>query len=271
MTYISSGGFETERLSGVPLHALGVKHSGRTGRGRFTANGGWHLEHPRVAAALQSDRRVLSMATQRSGFTLIELLVVIAIIAILAAILFPVFARAREKARQSSCLSQQKQIALGILMYAQDYDEEMPRQYTTNPTVRWMAYVMPYIKNYQLFTCPSDQSYSLDPVNPGGDETIGIGYSVYFEYGRSMSLIAKPSQTVLTADGTNFRVKPEGHSYENYALTRLVAFRHNGTANVTFVDGHGKAMTKGALEEKATVEDNVTLTGDNQFVLWNFY
>ena len=86
----------------------------------------------------------------KRGFTLIELLVVIAIIAILAAILFPVFARAREKARQASCTSNQKQIALGILMYAQDYDEAFPGFYqiargTDWPLLLWIDLVMPYV------------------------------------------------------------------------------------------------------------------------------
>ncbi|MBC7289450.1 MAG: DUF1559 domain-containing protein, partial [Armatimonadetes bacterium] len=86
----------------------------------------------------------------RKGFTLIELLVVIAIIAILAAILFPVFARAREKARQASCMSNLKQLALAMLMYAQDYDENLPLSLTApgdwwNDT--WKARISPYVKN----------------------------------------------------------------------------------------------------------------------------
>src|SRR5579875_1263967 len=93
----------------------------------------------------------------RRGFTLIELLVVIAIIAILAAILFPVFAQAREKARQISCLSNLKQIGTGISMYVQDYDEtffQLP--YTTDPPhlTAWSDLVQPYIKNTAVFTCP---------------------------------------------------------------------------------------------------------------------
>jgi len=89
----------------------------------------------------------------RRGFTLIELLVVIAIIAILAAILFPVFAKAREKARQSSCLSNVKQLGLAVLQYAQDYDEaifgaRLPRD-------GWTGAILPYIKNDQVFNCPS--------------------------------------------------------------------------------------------------------------------
>ena len=95
------------------------------------------------------------------GFTLIELLVVIAIIAILAAILFPVFARAREAARKATCLSNLKQIALAALMYAQDYDETWvgsyayPNTWGECPHMTWMDLLQPYIKNLDLFACPS--------------------------------------------------------------------------------------------------------------------
>src|SRR5687768_3598444 len=96
------------------------------------------------------------------GFTLIELLVVIAIIAILAAILFPVFARARENARRTSCLSNVKQMGLGVMMYVQDYDETYSRnsQYTTDPGSTaalkyWDSLLEPYTKSTQVFICPS--------------------------------------------------------------------------------------------------------------------
>ncbi|MEN6401596.1 MAG: DUF1559 domain-containing protein, partial [Armatimonadia bacterium] len=101
------------------------------------------------------------MSRQR-GFTLIELLVVIAIIAILAAILFPVFARAREKARQASCQSNLKQIGLAALMYAQDYDEKLAGsrcgtgfdKWGNGPgRIWWQGLLMPYAKNYQFFAC----------------------------------------------------------------------------------------------------------------------
>jgi prepilin-type N-terminal cleavage/methylation domain-containing protein/prepilin-type processing-associated H-X9-DG protein len=118
---------------------------------------------------------------RRSAFTLIELLVVIAIIAILAAILFPVFAQAREKARQAACLSNFKQVSTSIMMYIQDYDEQYPLSMVRHPSGVWLAYadipadwdsatgsnwalmsesmwvnsIQPYAKNYQIFKCPN--------------------------------------------------------------------------------------------------------------------
>lgn len=105
-----------------------------------------------------------------SGFTLIELLIVIAIIAILAAILFPVFARARENARRASCSSNLKQIGLGLLQYAQDYDGLMPASQQNVPggTLSWPTIMQAYIKNEQVFVCPSGETSSTatDAVTP---------------------------------------------------------------------------------------------------------
>ncbi|HTE17749.1 MAG TPA: DUF1559 domain-containing protein, partial [Armatimonadota bacterium] len=101
------------------------------------------------------------------GFTLIELLVVIVIIAILAAILFPVFAKARESARKTQCISNTRQFGMAIMQYVQDYDESFPPRFP-NPqagpaypckpcrTLDWRTYPMPYVKNMQMFRCPSD-------------------------------------------------------------------------------------------------------------------
>ncbi|MFM7321224.1 MAG: DUF1559 domain-containing protein [Armatimonadota bacterium] len=107
------------------------------------------------------------------AFTLIELLVVIAIIAILAAILFPVFAQAREKARQASCLSNTKQMGLGIMMYTQDFDETYPQAYWYRNDLngdagyeQWSGLIQPYVKNVGIFVCPSDANRGLPPTNP---------------------------------------------------------------------------------------------------------
>jgi len=143
---------------------------------------------------------MVSVRRRHGGFTLIELLVVIAIIAILAAILFPVFAQAREKARSSSCLSNQKQIALAFSMYAQDYDETYAPSFDANNLTgagpggiaQWEDLVKPYIKSGNvggILTCPSGASRAY-------------AYSMNFALaGLSAAQAVKPADTVLTADG----------------------------------------------------------------------
>jgi prepilin-type N-terminal cleavage/methylation domain-containing protein len=161
---------------------------------------------------------------KRRGFTLIELLVVIAIIAILAAILFPVFARAREKARQTSCLSNLKQITLGTLMYAQDFDEMLPQggHWLYIGGVRTMMYwtraIEPYLKNTQLLMCPSS-SYKTHPhawnygfvsqttgYNGGtGGFVLPNGTSVpSYSSPVALAKITAPAERVLVSDSTNF-------------------------------------------------------------------
>ncbi len=127
------------------------------------------------------------------GFTLIELLVVIAIIAILAAILFPVFAQARDKARQATCLSNIKQLSLGVLMYAQDYDEQLLYRPTqahcqwryicaTAKEPRWWLdwwdVVLPYTKNNQIYNCPSAATAKEPWLSAYGITNVAIGYSL---------------------------------------------------------------------------------------------
>src|SRR6476661_7679135 len=105
----------------------------------------------------------------RKAFTLIELLVVIAIIAILAAILFPVFARAREKARQTQCTSNLKQLGLSILQYTQDYDEVFPYGVSgpgANRVYGWAGPIYNYVKSTDVYRCPDDTTAATSPSVP---------------------------------------------------------------------------------------------------------
>ncbi len=156
----------------------------------------------------------------RKGFTLIELLVVIAIIAILAAILFPVFAKAREKARQTSCLSNVKQLSLGMLMYVQDYDERFPRPwnymgvggwtppgYVACNYMTWADMIMPYVNNDQLFQCATMQwtqaqmAYGTFPFAYYYNMTWDVYGSADWLGGNSLGRIPYPATTIMLADG----------------------------------------------------------------------
>jgi len=153
---------------------------------------------------------------KKSGFTLIEILVVVAIIALLAAILFPVFGRARENARRASCMSNLKQIMLGVMMYTQDYDERLPilvsTDYPGSRVMPWFQRLVPYIKSSQLFQCPSDNntterlqdavpSAQRFPVSYAANSysTTGVGGSLNVA-GRSLAEFEHPSTTVYLSD-----------------------------------------------------------------------
>ncbi|MEA3399768.1 MAG: DUF1559 domain-containing protein [Armatimonadota bacterium] len=200
----------------------------------------------------------------RRGFTLIELLVVIAIIAILAAILFPVFARAREKAKQSSCLSNVKQLGLACVMYAQDYDDHLPcvQMRYGHSTDYWFEVVQPYIKNTDILRCPSaPQQY------PGyGWNYPHAGYRLDLNHQVNRSQIEFPAEMMLFGDSD-----PEGASswvrlYLYCAVrwpfppgirneTNVIATRHNGGANFAFADGHAKwRMTNSVTGSSAAVQ-----------------
>lgn len=209
-----------------------------------------------------SSSRSHTRRSAKSGFTLIELLVVIAIIAILAGILFPVFARARETARKASCQSNLRQLGLSFKMYVQDYDERYPADQTffTTPAgvpITWDVQLLPYTKNTRLIVCPSD-------TNPSRIDLPGIGNDMYRSYaiaanilsvpnvgnfGKTEADIPKPAETVLLGEATGvYKGIPgarwdSGESVDSLGLQ--IVWRHNSTANFLFVDGHVKSRTGG--------------------------
>ena len=208
---------------------------------------------------------------RRFAFTLIELLVVIAIIAILAAILFPVFARARENARRSSCQSNLKQIGLGITQYIQDYDEKLPlRIHGGNPNgviFSWRRQTFPYTKSAQVFSCPANTNNGIvndDSIAanmtvaglPAGSPVFNRSYAINaratevggtspseFDSAQSLAAIPATSQTILVSEVKHccaemrFQDTPATFSNPNSNFTG-----HLGTVNFLFVDGHVKSM-----------------------------
>ncbi len=199
----------------------------------------------------------------RRGFTLIELLVVIAIIAILAAILFPVFARAREKARQTSCNSNLKQIGTAVLMYAQDYDERLPDHCGQRTAACWAVSIYPYVANAQIFACPSSDAHG-DEFGIWRDAPNGTQHEFQPRLPRSygwnlqvdcdkLADIKEPAAVIFVADsqGGSGWIAPM-HScigFTDLGATAACASKyarmwpnHNEGINMAFGDGHAKWM-----------------------------
>jgi prepilin-type N-terminal cleavage/methylation domain-containing protein/prepilin-type processing-associated H-X9-DG protein len=202
--------------------------------------------------------------TIRSGFTLIELLVVIAIIAILAAILFPVFAKAREKARQISCTSNMKQLGLGFLQYIQDNDEKMPAcdndAVDHQPGRGWAARIFPYVKSTGVYKCPDDPATDAAGLNglPGEvDSTVSYGFNRALDgTGATGALAAQsaPASTVLLFEvqgGHEWLTSPNADisSASNYASS---AGADGGDGGAGYIDlssipGHIVQYATGAM------------------------
>ncbi len=221
------------------------------------------------------------MFTRKSarGFTLIELLVVIAIIAILAAILFPVFARAREKARQASCMSNLKQVSLSMLQYVQDWDETMPRFFIASDGYAgyWTAKIMPYIKSLNVLYCPTfgnnqDLFYAANTWAPYGSNwtvtdvngrgpywpTYGTAYGMNCgAHGSALAAFVEPAATPMLADCYDhigntwygsFSIYYPGEAYMGTSGTGI-DYRHTLGANYAFMDGHVKWFYQGREAE----------------------
>ena len=223
----------------------------------------------RETSYIEKEERVMKSCTKYfgvKGFTLIELLVVIGIIAIIAAILFPVFAKVREKARQITCASNMRQLGLGFAEYTDDYDEHLPgaidsgnggagysggwifmnmgSPLTFNPAA---GSIFPYVKSTQVYVCPDDSngqasgdSYAVnsctEELNPNGSDATQQPH-----HGRLLNAIDDPSSFMLLAE-EDWTKDATGSTDDGilYYPVNFLSFRHTGGSNITFVDGHVK-------------------------------
>ena len=207
----------------------------------------------------------------KKGFTLIELLVVIAIIAILAAILFPVFAKAREKARQASCVSNVKQIMNAAMMYTQDYDETMTWSVNkwgndaSDPWITWVQQLMPYMKSWDVLACPSTKKGAMGmysgqnyPVYPTYAVNNNVWDSNYTPTPVPMAAVQSPADKIYIAD-SNHPVLGNAQGYMtasgcgnwvcglNILTTMKWQTPHSDGLVVGYIDGHVKWMRNNAF------------------------
>ncbi|MBW3636637.1 MAG: DUF1559 domain-containing protein [Armatimonadetes bacterium] len=206
----------------------------------------------------------------KKGFTLIELLVVVAIIAILAAILFPVFGRARENARRTSCLSNTKQIGLGMMQYTQDFDENYPLSGSNvfgeasdafgRDRHSWRSLIYPYVKSEQVFVCPSNPDNDKDTRDAAPSPSFRISYTALGNASQTSVLSTNATPTRITAvefpattiaiveayngpDATTADASVMAHFNVGSADHQDDLFAgHMGTSVFLFADGHAKAL-----------------------------
>jgi prepilin-type N-terminal cleavage/methylation domain-containing protein/prepilin-type processing-associated H-X9-DG protein len=224
----------------------------------------------------------ITRKTSHRAFTLIELLVVIAIIAILAAILFPVFAQAREKARQVSCLSNARQMSIAIAMFAQDHDEALPKAFFNdeaqpgetwgNPWFTpWETVLQPYIKNKQIYRCPSDAESGLrvysannngNPVDPPQPWTIDTPTAYYASYRYNISNFPNGPWTALRLSGLDrpaeaIQLAESRPGFNNANWNQLATWEGNEgyvcrdmVENIAY-DRHARVTNRNNLNESA--------------------
>ncbi|HEU4751864.1 MAG TPA: DUF1559 domain-containing protein [Armatimonadota bacterium] len=247
-------------------------------------------------ASTKRDRRIAA------GFTLIELLVVIAIIAILAAILFPVFAQAREAARKASCGSNVRQLGLAVRMYTQDYDERFPFggwfPNGNDGTGEWQNTVAPYVKNKGIYRCPSSTDMDEDPANPQAwawnRNPVSYLYNNQLARDRSPvpdSAVNAPADCWMLVDGhsdwggtagvdwmgrpnTMWLMEDTTFGSDASLVCGWLSWqgftwglpRHQGGSNVCYVDGHVKYIKIVPRTDLTVAQGNALLAGDQGYV-----